>query len=210
MRIVLIGATGMIGSRIAAEARGRGHQVTGVTRSGQDGTKVADASDVDAVADLAAGHDAVVLAVAPPKDGSDATAALLEVGRAVLDGLRKAAVPRLAVVGGAGSLQVAPGVRVIDNVATLEIPEVYKALALAQVALHDLINEYAGDLEWTYISPPGVIEPGERTGVYRVGGDQLLVDAQGNSRISAEDYAAALVDELEKGENIRRNITVAY
>ena len=76
--------------------------------------------------------------------------------------------------------------------------------------LLDLIREDAGDLEWTYISPGGMIEPGERTGAYRVGGDQLLADEQGNSRISAEDYAIALIDELEKGEHIRRRINVAY
>ncbi len=207
MRIVLIGATGMIGSRIAAEGRGRGHEVTGVTRSGKEGTRVVDTNDVGAVAGLVASHDAVVLAVKPPREGSDATGPLLAVGRAVLDGLRKAGVRRLVVVGGAGSLEVAPGLRVIDNP---ELPDLYKPEALAQVALLDLLREGAGDLEWTYISPGGAIEPGERTGVFRVGGDQLLVDAEGNSRISAEDYAVALVDELEKGEHIRRRINIAY
>jgi putative NADH-flavin reductase len=129
------------------------------------------------------------------------------VGRAVLDGLRKAGVRRLVVVGGAGSLEVAPGVRIVD---LPEFSDAYKPEALAQAALLDLLRDNADDLEWTYISPGATIEPGERTGVYRVGGDQLLLDDDGNSRVSAEDYAIALVDELEKGENIRRRITVAY
>jgi uncharacterized protein len=207
MRIVLIGASGMIGSRIAAEARGRGHEVIGATRSGKDGTRVVDANDADAVADLVAGQEAVALAVSPPRDGSDPREPLVAVGRAVLDGLRKAEVRRLVVVGGAGSLEVAPGVRIVD---LPEFSDAYKPEALAQAALLDLLRDNADDLEWTYISPGATIEPGERTGVYRVGGDQLLVDDDGNSRISAEDYAIALVDELEKGENIRRRITVAY
>lgn len=108
MRILLFGATGMIGSRIAAEAGERGHEVTGATRSGKDGTLAADASDADTVARLAAGHDAVVLAVAPPRGGVEASESLLEVGRGVLDGVRRAGVRRLVVVGGAGILEVSP------------------------------------------------------------------------------------------------------
>lgn len=204
MRIGLIGATGMIGSRVAAEARGRGHEVTGATRRGQDGTQVVDVNDMEAVADLAAGHDAVVLAV---RTASAAGEPLLTVGHALLDGLRKAGLRRLVVVGGAGSLEATPGVRIMD---TIEIPEAYKREVLAQADLLEFVRAHAEDLEWTYISPALVIEPGERTGTFRVGGDQLLVDDDGNSRISAEDYAAALVDELEKGGNIRRRISVAY
>jgi putative NADH-flavin reductase len=86
----------------------------------------------------------------------------------------------------------------------------YKAESLAQAALLDLVRAEAGGLDWTYISPAQVIEPGERTGVFRLGGDQLLRDASGDSRISAEDYAVALVDELENGDAIGRRITVAY
>lgn len=210
MRIAVIGATGMIGSRIVAEARDRGHEVTGATRSGTGGTMVLDGGDAAAVAAAVSGHTAVVLAVAPPRDGSDVPSALVGVGRAVIDGLRAAGVRRLVVVGGAGSLQVAPGVRMIDNIRGTDIPEVYKQQALAQVALLELITAEAGDLEWTYVSPPAQIEPGQRTGVFRVGGDQLLVDGDGQSRVSAEDYAAGVVDELDKGENIRRHITLAY
>ncbi|MFF5206033.1 NAD(P)-dependent oxidoreductase [Streptosporangium sp. NPDC000396] len=207
MRILLIGAGGMIGSRIAAEARARGHEVTGVTRSGAEGTERADASDAPAVAALAAGHDAVVLAIAPPRDGSEASGPLLAAGHGVLEGLRASGVGRLVVVGGAGSLEVAPGTRLVD---TPGFPDLYKAEALAQAELLDLIRTRAGDLDWTYVSPPAEIAPGERTGAYRRGGDQLLTDADGRSFISAEDYAVALVDELETGRGTGRRITVAH
>lgn len=202
MKILLIGASGMIGVRVADEARNRGHEVTGVTRSGVNDTVVADAADTSAVARLAAGKDAVVLAIAPPRDGSDATAPLLAAGRAVLEGLRKAGVRRLVIVGGAGSLEVAPGVRLVD---TPDFPAMYKGEALAQGELLAVVRAEGGDLDWTYISPAAEINPGERTGAYRKGGDQLL-----GEHISAEDYAVALVDELESGESIGKRITVAY
>lgn len=206
MKIVVIGATGMIGQRVAAEARRRGHQVTGMTRSGTNQTRAADASDSLAVAALSAGHDAVVLAVPPPRQDPDPSRALLAAGRGVLDGLRKGRVRRLVVVGGAGSLEVAPGVRLLDTPA---YPAAYREVGLAQCALLDLLRTQAADLDWTYISPPVMITPGERTGVYRLGGDQLLADASGSSSVSAEDYAVALVDELEQGRAIGRRITVA-
>ncbi|MEU8117112.1 NAD(P)H-binding protein [Spirillospora sp. NPDC049024] len=207
MRILLIGATGMVGRRIAAEARGRGHEVTGVTRGGSEGTARAEASDAAAIARLAEGHDAVVLSVPPPRDGSETEGPLLAVTRGVLDALRRAGLRRLVVVGGAGSLEVAPGVRLVD---TPEFPALYKNEALAAAAQLGAIRAEAGDLDWTFISPAAVIAPGERTGVFRLGGDRLLTDAGGDSRISAEDYAVALVDELEKGNAVQRRITVAY
>lgn len=207
MRILLFGATGMIGSRIAAEAGERGHEVTGATRSGKDGTLAADASDADTVARLAAGHDAVVLAVAPPRGGVEASESLLEVGRGVLDGVRRAGVRRLVVVGGAGILEVSPGVRVVD---TPGFPEDVLPPVRAQVALFELVRDNADDLEWTYLSPPAMVEPGERTGAYRTGDHQLLSDGEGNSHISTEDYAVALVDELQRGELTRRLVHVAY
>ncbi|MFI0407263.1 NAD(P)-dependent oxidoreductase [Actinomadura sp. 3N508] len=207
MRILLIGATGMIGRRVADEALRRGHEVTGVTRSGNGGTVRADASDASAIAGLAKGHDAAVLAIAPPRDGTDPIAPLLAAGRGVLDGLRQAGVRRLAVVGGAGSLEVAPGVRVVD---TPEFPAAHKGEALAQAELLEVVRAEAADLDWSYLSPAAIVEPGERSGVFRLGGDRLLTDADGNSLISAEDYAVALVDELEKNQAVHRRITVAY
>ncbi len=205
MRILLFGATGMIGSRIAAEALNRGHEITGATRSGTGGTLAADASDPDAVARLSDGHDAVILAVREP-----GTEALLAVGRGAVDGLRKSGVHRVILVGGAGSLQVAPGVRVVDTLAKLDVPEDVRQQVHAQVALLGFIRDNAGDLEWTYFSPAAEIEPGDRTGTYRPGSDKLLSDGQGRSHISAEDYAVALLDELERGQHIREQITAAY
>ncbi|WP_449061011.1 NAD(P)-dependent oxidoreductase [Planomonospora algeriensis] len=149
----------------------------------------------------------MVLAIAPPRDGSEPSAPLLAAGRAVLEGLRKAGVRRLVVVGGAGSLEAAPGVRLVD---TPEFPAVYKGESLAQAELLELVRAQAGDLDWTYVSPAIEIEPGERTGAYRRGGDQVLADADGRSFINAEDYAVALVDELETGQAVGRRITVAH
>lgn len=204
MRILLIGASGMVGSRVAAELRGRGHEVTGVTRSGTDGTVVGDAADRKRIAELAAGHDALVVAISAPRDNPDPEGPVLAAGQAVLDAARDAGVRRIVIVGGAGSLEVAPGVRLID---TPEFPDAYKPPALAHAKLLEVIRDQAGDLEWTYISPAPEIAPGERTGRYRRGGDRLLEDARS---ISAEDYAVALADELERGEAIGARIGVAY
>lgn len=194
----------MIGGRIAAEARARGHEVTGVTRSGTDGTAVADATDRERIAELAAGHDAIVVAISPPRDGSDPEGPVLRAGQAVLEAARDSGVRRILIVGGAGSLEVAPGVRLID---VPEFPEIYKPEAAAHVKLLEEIRARAGDLEWTYISPAPEIGPGERTGRYRRGGDRLLENA---ASISAEDYAVALVDELERREAVGARIGVAY
>lgn len=207
MRILLIGATGMVGRRVRDEALLRGHEVTGVTRSGDEGTAKADAGDADAIAALAEGHDALVVSVPPPRDGSETRGPLLAVTRSVLDAARRAGVRRLIVVGGAGSLEVAPGVRLVD---TPEFPDVYRPEASAAAEQLEVIRAEADDLDWTYISPAILIEPGERTGAFRLGGDALLTDDEGDSRISAEDYAIALVDELEKNAAVRERITVAY
>ncbi|MFC5182064.1 NAD(P)-dependent oxidoreductase [Actinomadura harenae] len=207
MKILLIGSTGMVGSRVAAEARARGHEVTGVTRSGKDGTAKADANDAAAVARLAQGQDAIVLAIAPPRDGSDPVAPLLADGRGVLAAAREAGVRRVVIVGGAGSLEVAPGQRLVDSPG---FPDLYKNEALAHGALLDAVRAEGSGLDWTYISPAAEIGPGDRTGTFRLGGDRLLTDADGNSRISAEDYAVALVNELEDPKAVGRRITVAY
>lgn len=201
MKILVLGATGMIGSRISAELERRGHEVTGVSRASG-----VDAQDAAAVAKAAAGHDAVVSAIAPPRDGSDPEAPFVAATRATLDAVRQAGVSRLVQVGGAGSLEVAPGVRLVD---TPEFPEVYKKEALAGAATLALYRE-TGDLDWTYVSPAAEIAPGERTGSYRLGGERLLTDAEGRSFISAEDYAVAVADVLEKGGHVRERVTVAY
>ncbi|NUP01869.1 MAG: NAD(P)H-binding protein [Nonomuraea sp.] len=200
MKILVFGATGMIGQRITAELDGRGHDVTGVSRSGPV------KGDVHDAATLAKGYDAVVVAIAPPRDGTEPERPFLDANRALVDGLRAAGVSRVVVVGGAGSLQVAPGLDLVD---TPDFPELYQKESRAARTVLGLYREIA-DLDWTYVSPAAEIAPGERTGIYRIGHDTLLSDAEGRSFISAEDYAVAIADELEKNAHPRTRITVAY
>ncbi|WP_086668026.1 NAD(P)-dependent oxidoreductase [Lentzea kentuckyensis] len=216
MKILLIGATGMIGSRVAAEALRRGHQVTAATRSGKADalpadpaltTAALDASVPAELTELATGYDAVISAISPPRDGSDPAPALLATYRSVVEGLRTAGVRRLVVVGGAGSLRTASGQ---DRVDEADFPEMYKAESLAQRQVLTFLRDEVSDLDWTYVSPADEIAPGERTGTFRLGGDQLLVAADGTSFITAEDYAVALMDEVESDQAIRARISVAY
>jgi putative NADH-flavin reductase len=211
LKIALFGATGMIGSRIAAEAAGRGHQVTALARNparvpaGVANLTAARADLLDAASVGAAvrGHDVVASAYAPPQDD---LATLGKATRALVEGVRAAGLKRLVVVGGAGSLEVAPGKQLVD---TDGFPDAYKPIALAH---RDAFDYYRGvaDLDWTFFAPAALIAPGERTGAFRTGVNRLLADAEGNSRISAEDYAIAFVDELEQGRFVRQVATVAY
>jgi uncharacterized protein len=197
MKIVVFGSTGMIGSRIATELEQRGHEVIGASRG--TGT---DITDRDSVAAAATGADAVVSAISAR--GVDYT--LTDVARSAVDGLRRADVKRLLIVGGAGSLEAAPGTRLMD---TPDFPDEFKAEA-GQGA--DALAFFRGisDLDWTYVSPAAYIHPGERTGRYRLGGDELLVDENGNSEISAEDYAIAIADLLEQGAHQRGRVGVGW
>lgn len=211
LKIALFGATGMIGSRIAAEAARRGHQVTALARNPArvpaDLANVtaaqADVLDAASVGAAVRGHDVVASAYAPPKGDP---AAVSKASHALVDGVRAAGLKRLVVVGGAGSLEVAPGKQLVD---TDGFPDAYKAVALAH---RDAFDYYRGitDLDWTFFAPAALIAPGERTGKFRTGANTLIADAEGNSRISAEDYAIAFVDELEQGRFIRQIATVAY
>lgn len=202
--IVLLGITGRAGSRIADELLRRGHTVTGIARdlsraAARPGLTLvaADATQAAALAPLLAGHDAVISATRFV-GGIDAPT--------LLAAARQAGVPRVLVVGGAGSLEVAPGVALID---TPQFPEAYKPEAGAGRAFLDALRQEQ-EIDWTFLSPSALFEPGERTGQFRLGGDQLLSDAAGNSRISFEDYAIALADELETPRHSRRRFTVGY
>ncbi len=207
MKLALFGASGMIGSRLLREAVRRGHAVTAVVRDPRrfpapTGRVIVIKGDVLNPAEVAAavaGHDAVLCAVGP---GADVLAAA---PRALIEGLSRAGVKRLVVVGGAGSLEIA-GRQLVDQP---DFPAEYKAAALAH---RDALNVYRQNtsLDWTFVSPPAEIGPGERTGKFRLGGDALLADAKGRSRVSAEDYAVAFIDEVEKPAHIRRRFTVAY
>jgi putative NADH-flavin reductase len=209
MNVVLYGASGMVGSRVLKELVSRGHQVTAVVRNpskvaAASGVKVVqgDALDAKDVAAKVTGADAVISSYAPP---ADKVGTLLEAVSALIAGTKEAGVKRLLVVGGAGSLLVAPGVDVIDSG---HLPAEYMEIAIAhRDALKVLKN---ADLDWTYFSPAAFIQPGERTGKFRLGGDSLIADEKGTSSISAEDYAIALVDELERPAHVRQRFTIGY
>ncbi len=197
MRIVVFGPTGMVGSRIVAELSARGHEVIGASRS--SGT---DITDPGAVAAAVSGTDAVVCAISAREGGYTLT----EASRSLVDGMRQAGLTRLVIVGGAGSLEVAPGVRLLD---TAEFPDEYKPEATQAADALAFFRDVT-DLDWTYVSPAAYIHPGDRTGSYRLGGDQLLADDQGNSEISAEDYAIAIADLLEQAGHTRERVSAAW
>jgi uncharacterized protein len=207
VKIALFGASGTIGQRILKEALSRGHQVTIVARNTArtDGipTVKGDVLDASSVAEAVKGSDMVISAVGP-RPGDDPKM-VPQAATALIEGVKQAGVPRLLIVGGAGSLEVEPGVQLLD---TPQFPREWKGIAVAH---RDALEIYRqSDIDWTYFSPAIFIEPGQRTGTYRVGGDEVLMDSKGQSRISAEDYAVAMVDEVEKPKLHRRRVTIAY
>ncbi|KVG74438.1 3-beta hydroxysteroid dehydrogenase [Burkholderia ubonensis] len=208
LNIALFGATGTIGSRIAAEAARRGHRVTALSRTpgaGSDGitAKAADLFDPASIAAALPDHDVVASAYGPKQDDPAQVVAATE---ALVAGVRQAGLKRLVVVGGAGSLEVAPGKQLVDAEG---FPDAYKAVALAHRDALTYLRS-VGDLDWTFFAPAALIAPGERTGTFRTGVGKLIVDANGDSKISAEDYAIAFVDALEQGSFVREIATAAY
>jgi uncharacterized protein len=212
MNIALIGASGFIGSAVLTEALARGHKVTAlVTRPEkvQAHERVtalaADVMDVQKLTSQLAGFDAVVSSFSGHAQ-ADVLDYFVAGTRNIITAAKEARVPRLLVVGGAGSMEVAPGVQLID---TPDFPPQYKATAEgARTALNMLRKETS--LNWTVLSPSAMIAPGERTGTFRTSLDQLLTGADGSSRISVQDFALALVDELEKPAHERQRFTVGY
>ncbi|HDS0948385.1 TPA: NAD(P)H-binding protein [Stenotrophomonas maltophilia] len=212
MKIALVGATGNIGRQIARHALAHGHQVTAVVRSEKDlpaelaGAQLAIAAldDSDALAAVIAGHDVLASAYGP-RPGDD-IGRVAEVAGHLLDAARQAKVARVVVVGGAGSLEVAPGVQLVD---TPDFPAAYKPYALAHREAFKRLQA-VDDLDWTFFSPAAEIGPGEERGQYRVQAKAFLADAQGHSRISYADYGAAFVAELEAGKYPKQIITAAY
>ena len=216
MKLVLFGAGGQVAQRIAREALNRGHEVVGVARSAaavrSDNERMiivqGDASDPSSVAKISRGADVIVSALSPrPSPSGRPATSLAAAARALVEGASRAHVPRLIVVGGAGSLEVAPGVRLVD---TPGFPEVYKPESLDQADALTVYRTAAGNLDWTYISPAAEIGPGTRTGHYRTSDDALLADEKGKSFISYEDYAKAVLDEIEHPTHPRARMAVAY
>jgi uncharacterized protein len=203
MKIAVIGASGNAGSRISAELARRGHSVTAIARNPEKIAAQAnvtptrgDVMDQAGLARLLAGHDAAISSVH-----------FLSSDPAKLIGAAKESkVGRYLVVGGAGSLEVAPGVRLVT---TPGFPVAYKAEAEKGAAFLDLLRAET-ELNWTFLSPSALFTAGERTGKFRLGNDQLLAAADGKSSISFEDFAVALADEIERPAHIRQRFTVGY
>jgi hypothetical protein len=207
MNVVLYGATGRAGSRLLTELQSRGHSVTAVARNiaklpATLKARQDDLSNVDTISSIIAGADAVISAYAPPQDDTDA---LIGVTERQIAAVKKAGNIRLLVVGGAGSLEVAPGVSLL---ASGHLPAEWIPIATSAAKSLKLLQ--ASDINWTYLSPAAFFAPGTRTGKFRLGTNDLVSDAKGESRISMEDYAIALVDELEKPAHERGRFSVGY
>ncbi|MFF1903029.1 NAD(P)-dependent oxidoreductase [Kitasatospora sp. NPDC058218] len=233
MHIGVIGATGTIGSRVVTEALGRGHHVTAFSRDAgriEEGRenivwKSVDVLDADSITAVLPGLDVLISGFQPgnaAKDIADTVARSIAdptvhsvAARALLKALESHPRTRLIVIGGAGSLEIEPGLALADSDARMH--EVLDALGLpreyaaAARGARDALNVLrTSNRLWTYFSPAEDIAPGERTGRFRIGGDQPVVDAEGRSRISAEDAAVALVDEAELPRFVQRRFTIGY
>jgi hypothetical protein len=201
--VALIGASGKIGTRIAAELVLRGHQVTGIARHPENIPQLegmtAVAGDFTApqtIAQVLKGHEAIISAASfIPGEAEN-----------LIEAVRLSGVKRFLMVGGAASLLTDSGERVLD---TLELPEEWKAPIQEGIRTLDLLQQ-ADDLDWTFFSPAVMIGPGERTTQFRLGKDHVIKDDNGASKISYDDYAIAMVDELEQGNHIKRRFTVGY
>lgn len=213
MVVALLGATGFVGKSILNEALDRGHTVLAITRNPEKLpprdhliTKSANVYDCDALAPLLSGSDAVISAFNPGWSDPNIYENQVNGTKSIIAAIKRAHIKRVLWVGGAGGLEVKPGLRVVDSP---EFPPQYKAGALATLnALDQLQGE--PELEWSFLAPAAELKPGKRTGVFRLGKDQLLVDKNGQSSISVEDYAVAMLDELEKPTHVRQRFAVGY
>lgn len=208
MKVAIIGATGNAGSRITAELLKRGHHVRAIVRPQtnievKNGLEVAnsDLSDVPQLTEVLKGADAVVSAYRPPVDDSDQ---IISTTKRIAEAAKRNK-QRLLVVGGSGGLFVAPGVTVI---ASGHLPEFALPIAKAHEQVRQNLESSGAD--WTYFAPAGLFEPGPKTGKFRLGKEYLIADTSGNSRISMEDYAIAMVDELEKPQHRGERFTIGY
>lgn len=214
MKIAVIGATGFVGTAVVNEALQRGHQVTAIARNADKvevkderlTLKDADVNDVESLAKILTGHDAVVSAFNAGWTNPNLYADFTKGSEDIQKATRLSGVKRLLVVGGAGSLEIAPGMQLVD---TPQFPAEYKAGA---TAARDYLNtlKKETDLDWTFLSPAIVLHPGERTGVFRLGHDQPVFDANNKSEITVADLAVAIIDELESNRFIKKRFTLGY
>jgi uncharacterized protein len=213
MKIAIIGANGKIGSRITEEALNRGHSVTGIARHPEMGVQndrvkwvKANALDSKLLAATISGQDAIISAFGIDWSRPETYPLFTDMSHSLLGAAKEAGVKRLLVVGGAGSLEIAPGVQLVD---TAGFPETWRLGADEQ---RKSLNIFYGEtvLEWTFFSPAIMIEPGPRTGKFRLGKDNPVFDEKGNSDISYDDYAMAMIDELENPRFIRQRFTIGY
>lgn len=215
--VLLIGASGFVGSAILNELLNRGHQVTAVVRNPEKITLSnplltvvkADATDPDTLASLAHGKDAIISAYNPGWGNPRQYEENVENYPKIVEGAKRAGVERLLIVGGAGTLRV-NGVRLVD---TGTLPEAWMpaAKSLGEIYEHTLLPEK--QLDWVFFAPAGNLGnmgPGVRTGHYRLGGEDMIFDEKGENFISVEDYAVAMVDELEQANHHRQLFTAAY
>jgi putative NADH-flavin reductase len=214
MKVAIVGATGMIGSKLLEEAISRGHTVTGVSRHAaklpaHDRVRPVgvDVLDTKALADAFSGQDAILHAFAPPRLSVEERVEQQRAGtRSIIAAAKSAGVHRVLAVGGAGTLEVAPGVMNADRP---EFPASWEGGVKSTALIKGLLAAEP-DLDWTFLCPSHDIFPGERTGKFRLGLDQMLVDADGKSSISVADYAIAMIDELENPKHSRKRFTVGY
>jgi NAD-dependent epimerase/dehydratase len=213
--VVLIGASGFVGTAILEELLNRGYCVTAVVRNPEKMTirnanlsvVKADVSDVNTLAAVCKGKDAVISAYNPGWANPDIYEETLKNYPLILEAVRKSGVKRLLCVGGAGTLFCAPGIRVVDSGA-IPAEIMGGAKSLGEFYLNTLCNEK--EIDWVFFSPAGLLEPGKRTGKFRLGKDDLIVDETGKSHISVGDYAMAMVDELEQANHHRERFTIGY
>lgn len=214
MKIALIGASGFTGTAILNEALNRGHQVTAIARHPEKITvkndhltlKATDASNVSELAEALKGHDAIISCYNASWTSPSMYDDFMQGSEKIQEALQRSGVKRFMVMGGAGSLEIAPGVQLVD---TPEFPADWKAGATAARDYLNILRKET-ELEWTFISPAINLHPGTRTGKFRLGKDNPVFDDQQQSNISAEDLAVAVVDALEQGKFIRERFTVGY
>jgi uncharacterized protein len=213
MKVALLGATGFVGSALLEEALDRGHVVTAIVRNGEkleqrEGltAKAGDVYDAASLATLIRGNEAILSAFNAGWKNPNLYDDQVRGTASIIAAIKKAGITRVLWVGGAGGLEVTPGVRVVDNP---DMPLWVKAGSLAMINALDQLREEP-ELEWSYLSPSAELKPGQRTGEFRLGSDRLLVDATGQSTISVQDYAVAMIDELERPTHLRQRFTAGY